>query len=271
MIQFGLHTLEENLNVGDVIQEQETSDYNYNTSDGYWVVIESNWEIKNYSREDSEEKGTQHAGISVYNGVVFSGKLNFFKIIGKESFADVALYIYRTNVDKHIADIQQIFILPYGAVEESNLSARNGSIGNKTFDYYVCNYTVEPKKFNTIIDKRHVYSDYSPKNNKCFVYPYNYLLVTNNQGSNNIYKYENFNSDKCVFENQFVITVGGSGRIVPKNYKGMDYNNDESIPLGKYPTCSWSSDAYTNWLAQNSINMQISTFLSGASIVRIFC
>lgn len=30
---------------------------------------------------------------------------------------------------------------------------------------------------------------------------------------------------------------------------------DESIPLGKYPTCSWSSDAYTNWLTQNAINI----------------
>lgn len=50
----------------------------------------------------------------------------------------------------------------------------------------------------------------------------------------------------------------------------MDYNEDESIALGKYPTCSWSSDSYTNWLAQNSLNMQISTFLSGASVVRIF-
>ena len=35
----------------------------------------------------------------------------------------------------------------------------------------------------------------------------------------------------------------------------MLYNEDEALPLGKYPTCSWSSDAFTNWLTQNSVNI----------------
>ena len=81
------------------------------------------------------------------------------------------------------------------------------------------NYDLKPKKFNTEINKVTAFSDYTPKNNKCFVYPYNYLFVSNNQGSNNIYKYEDFNTETCVFENQFSIAVGGSGRIVPKIIK----------------------------------------------------
>lgn len=35
----------------------------------------------------------------------------------------------------------------------------------------------------------------------------------------------------------------------------MERYFDESIPLAKYPTCSWTSDAYTNWLTQNGINV----------------
>ena len=45
----------------------------------------------------------------------------------------------------------------------------------------------------------------------------------------------------------------------PKNYRGIEFNEDESLPLGKYPTLSWSSDAFTNWLAQNSFNLTAGT------------
>ena len=69
---------------------------------------------------------------------------------------------------------------------------------------------MSPTKFNTTITKRHSFTNFQPKNNKCFVYPYNYLFVSNNNGSNNIYKYEDFTSEKCVFENQFSIAIGGS-------------------------------------------------------------
>ncbi len=60
----------------------------------------------------------------------------------------------------------------------------------------------------------------------------------------------------------FALSVGCSGKIVPKNYKGMVYNNDEAIAVAKYPTCAWSSDAYTNWLTQNGVNLAVNTLLS---------
>ena len=34
----------------------------------------------------------------------------------------------------------------------------------------------------------------------------------------------------------------------------------------KYPTCSWKSDSYTNWLTQNSVNIAISTVSNLSSI-----
>lgn len=50
-------------------------------------------------------------------------------------------------------------------------------------------------------------------------------------------------------------TIGGSIRLVPRGYKKVDYNIEESIPLGKYPTCEWNADAFTNWLTQNAVNV----------------
>lgn len=50
---------------------------------------------------------------------------------------------------------------------------------------------------------------------------------------------------------------GYSGKLRPKYYQGVLYNEDESIALGKYPSFSWSSDGFTNWMTQNAVNLGI--------------
>ena len=265
----GLHTIPENLDVGEVVQESITEDLAYGNDFGYWIAVASNWTIKDGS--DGTEilesnKGTQYSGITVYDNTVFGTQLFFFNITSLSSFADLVLLLLRTNVDGHIEDVQNIFILPDVAIDQSKLTQHTASVGGQNFSFYTMGYDLTPKKFNTVINKITAFSDYTPKNNKCFVYPYNYLFVSNNQGSNNIYKYEDFNTENCVFENQFSIAIGGSGRIVPKNYKGMATNDDEALALGKYPTCAWSSDAFTNWLTQNSVNMAVSLGLTAGAI-----
>lgn len=269
--RIGLHTIPENLDVGEVIQESITEDLAYGNDFGYWIAVASNWKIKDGSTgaETLEsEKGTQNAGITVYDNTVFGTQLFFFHITDLESFKDLVLLLLRTNADGHIEDVQNIFILPDVAIDLSKLIQHTAKVisDENTFSFYTMSYDMSPEKFNTEIDKITSFSDYTPKNNKCFVYPYNYLFVSNNQGSNNIYKYEDFNTKKCIFENQFSIAIGGSGRIVPKNYKGMATNDDEALALGKYPTCAWSSDAFTNWLTQNSVNMAVSLGLTAGAI-----
>lgn len=267
----GLHTIPENLDVGEVVQERITEDLAYGNDFGYWIAVASNWKIKDGSSGAElleSDKGTQYAGITVYDNTVFGTQLFFFHITALSSFADLVLLLLRTNADGHIEDVQNIFILPDVAIVQSKLQSHTAKVisDENTFSFYTMSYDMSPEKFNTEIDKITSFSDYTPKNNKCFVYPYNYLFVSNNQGSNNIYKYEDFNTEKCIFENQFSIAIGGSGRIVPKNYKGMATNDDEALALGKYPTCAWSSDAFTNWLTQNSVNMAVSLGLTAGAI-----
>lgn len=265
----GVHTIPENLDVGEVIQENITEDLAYGNEFGYWIAVASNWKIKDGSTGTEaleSDKGTQYSGITVYDNTVFGTQLFLFNITDLSSFKDLVLLLLRTNADGHIEDVQNIFILPDVAIEQSKLTQHTASVGGQNFSFYTMGYDLTPAKFNTEIDKITTFSDYTPKNNKCFVYPYNYLFVSNNQGSNNIYKYEDFNTEKCIFENQFSIAIGGSGRIVPKNYKGMATNDDEALALGKYPTCAWSSDAFTNWLTQNSVNMTVSLGLTAGAI-----
>lgn len=270
----GLHTIPENLDVGEVTQETITEDIAYGNDFGYWIAVASNWQIKDGSSGAElleSDKGTQYSGITVYDNTVFGTQLFFFHITALSSFKDLVLLLLRTNADGHIEDVQNIFILPDVAIDVNKLTQHTAKVisDENTFSFYTMSYDMSPEKFNTEIDKITSFSDYTPKNNKCFVYPYNYLFVSNNQGSNNIYKYEDFNTEKCIFENQFSIAIGGSGRIVPKNYKGMATNDDEALALGKYPTCAWSSDAFTNWLTQNSVNMAVSLGLTAGSIAGI--
>jgi hypothetical protein len=265
----GLHTIPENLDVGEVIEEQETEDETYGNEYGYYVGVLSNWEIKDGS--DGTEvlpinKGRQNAGISVYDNTVFGEKLYLFNITSLSSFTDLALFILRTNSDGHIEDVKNMFIIPNLAITQSQLVQHSATVGEQNFNWYTLNYDIIPTKFNTNINKRHNFSDFNPKNNKCFVYPYNYLFISNNNGSNNIYKYEDFTTENCVFENQFSIAIGGSGRLVPKNYKNMNTNDDEALPTGKYPTCAWSSDAFTNWLTQNGVNLVASIVLTAGGV-----
>lgn len=265
----GANTLPENLDVGDVVQEVITEDSSYGNEYGYWIAVASNWKIKDYSTGNEAldvNKGIQYAGITVYDNTVFGTQLFFFNITELSSFTDLYLFLLRTNNDKHIADVENIFIVPNIAIEQRKLTQHNASVVGQNFSFYTMSYDITPQIFNTVINKLTSFSDYTPKNNKCFVYPYNYLLVSNNQGSNNIYRYEDFNSNNCVFENQFSLSIGGSCRIVPKNYKRMATNDDEALTLGKYPTCAWSSDAFINWLTQNSVNMAVSLGLTAGSL-----
>lgn len=265
----GLHTIPENLDVGEVIEEQKTEDESYGNEFGYYVGVLSNWKIKDGSTGEeflSSGKGTQNAGITVYDNTVFGEFLFLFNITSLSSFTDLALFLLRTNSDGHIEDVNNLFILPNLAINETQLIQHTATVGEQEFNWYTLNYDMTPARFNTIINKRTSFSNFNPKNNKCFVYPYNYLFVSNNNGSNNIYKYEDFTTENCVFENQFSIAIGGSGRLVPKNYKNMSTNDDEALPTGKYPTCAWSSDAFTNWLTQNGVNLVASIALTAGGV-----
>lgn len=110
----------------------------------------------------------------------------------------------------------------------------------------------------TTITRNATLNGYTPKNNKMFCYPYNYLMVTNNNGTDSVYHYEDFiNPSSVQFKYNGVLTEGSDVKAYPLDYKkssttfsGYAYGVD----MGKTPTFSWSNDMYLNWKAQNSFN-----------------
>ena len=118
------------------------------------------------------------------------------------------------------------------------------------------------QSYTNTITKQMTLNGYTPRNNKLLCHPYNYLLVSNNQGSSEILHYEDFSTPSCNFKINMALTPGCSIRMVPLNFKGISENDDYAINMGKLPICSYNVDMYTNWLTQNSVNTPAGTITS---------
>jgi hypothetical protein len=108
---------------------------------------------------------------------------------------------------------------------------------------------------------------YTPKNNKCKTNPYNYFSITNNDGADIAFAYENFLSTPT-FKVIGSFEQGGSFMCLPTNSKKTTTANSningwtEGIPGGKFPQLSWTSDYYLNWQAQNGKYLQVTDTLN---------
>ena len=108
---------------------------------------------------------------------------------------------------------------------------------------------------------------YTPKNKKVLQYPYCFMYVTNNSGGAAVYHYEKFSTSIRTFRVQGNIAPDAVVKLVPVLYKGVDYNYDEALSMGNYPICTWNSDTYKMWLAQNQNQQNLGLAMDGLKIV----
>lgn len=109
---------------------------------------------------------------------------------------------------------------------------------------------------------------YRPYNNKLYTYPFNFLNIFTANGDSMSLRYEFFTGSG----NRYLRLIGNvlspvCVRIYPVDYK--NYSNGycgENISITGTPACSWSTDAYTSWLAQNSVPIAAQTYSTITSI-----
>ena len=124
-----------------------------------------------------------------------------------------------------------------------------------------------PVTYTTSISRVMSIDGYYPKNNKLFTFPYSYLSVTNNAGITAKFNYEDFeNPNQPGFVISGVICPGISSNLRPIRYKNVEVNDNYGITGGKFPTCAWTTDVYTNWLTKNAVNIGISAVMAGAQV-----
>lgn len=254
----GINTIPEGLETGDyIINYGEQIDPFSNST---YVCMGCSEVPTNFPTDTNNRKyGGVYSGL-IY--IVFDSAENVSKMIkayDKEakSNAIYSLFLIPTN----ISNISEWYTTSLGGETNIRFAIPTFSENAKIM--------IENKEIN-INDK---INNYIPKNNKLFCYPYNYLYITNNNGSDCIYNYEDFINNKPIFNIDGVISTGCGIKLYPLNYKKVSsdvwkrVNYNYGIVGGKYPTCSWVSDSYTNWLTENALNIGISAVGSVVNIV----
>jgi hypothetical protein len=262
----GKHTIPEGLETGEYIaQIKNNTNSDPNITNMYYlsnVVIVAGVTttgLDNYSIP-------QRAQQSQYNGV-YSG----LYYLAFKTPRDFNLYL--DEVHKNISDdnIVTLFVCPY---EMCDFVSSDWDSTTYDFEFaFVPTSTTEKNLGDIGYPKAdHLDNDYIPVNNKLLVFPYCFLNVTNNAGGVCDYHYELFNGNSCGFNLKGSLGVGCSIKMYPVDYavKGIGSNTLgnklHSIEASKLPTCTWSNDAYTNWLTSQAVNIPLNL---GSSLLNI--
>lgn len=104
------------------------------------------------------------------------------------------------------------------------------------------------------IDEHTSLNGYLPKNKKMFTYPYTFFTISTGK-NNSIFRYEFFENLKPEFEVDMPILPPVQYALRPVNYKGVPDRPlvNDTLILDEFPLCSWSTDTFKAWLAQNSV------------------
>lgn len=269
----GLHTIPEGLETGEYIVN------------------------KKYSIHPDREGGTGLGSLAVILGVARSenGELEhgyFYNGI----YSGIRYYCFSAQSDNQLSEflsrydsegvgdsIHCMFLAPKILVDNAGTITWNEPI-SESWDTKVIR--VNPtgsqrsdKTYTMQFSEDYLDNRYVPRNKKLMCYPYRYLSATNNCGATAIYRFEEFRDElagtgereRPMIEPSFVLemslTPGCSGRLYPWKYKNVQMNYDEGLTMGKYPILNWASDAFTNWMTQNSVNLGLSIVTGAGQII----
>lgn len=103
---------------------------------------------------------------------------------------------------------------------------------------------------------------YTPRNKKLLQYPFSYLGFTANNGTQKIFRYEDFQkvsgTQNARFQIISEINPNPIIHIIPYLYKGDNgYSIREEVQMSGYPNISYKTDYFNNWLAQNQTLLSI--------------
>lgn len=155
---------------------------------------------------------------------------------------------------QHPDSIQGIYMCPSVCVRGTHGGARLLS--------YTSPFSIVLSRGEVVIGN--TLDGYLPKNNKMYTYPYNFFHIDEPGGSSLDLRYEFFRTQSQGADVRYKIT-GNSAfpvelTLMPVGYKGSGSNNEyrsERLTIKGFPMCSYATDAYAAWVAQNSVPIGI--------------
>lgn len=151
---------------------------------------------------------------------------------------------------QHPDSIQGIYMCPTVCVR--------GVHGGARLPSYTSPFSITLSRGEVVIGNS--LDGYVPKNNKMYTYPYNFFHIDEPGGSSLDLRYEFFKTASQGADVRYKIT-GNSAfpvelTLIPVGYKGSGANNEyrsERLTIKGFPMCSYATDAYAAWVAQNSV------------------
>lgn len=113
----------------------------------------------------------------------------------------------------------------------------------------------------TLVSTPNNLDGYTPRNQKLRTYPYMYVGFNPPNGSEKIFRYENFANGTPQFKMLCEINQNPTICLIPQNYRGQSGDSmADMVTMQGYPTIGWITDYYNTWLAQNSeiVSLQMS-------------
>lgn len=114
---------------------------------------------------------------------------------------------------------------------------------------------------------------YTPKNKKCYTYPYSYMVITNNKGDERTLFWEQSASKTANGRQQIRIQISSAVAPIceigarPMNYMGKEVNYDEGVLLNDFPMPSWSENTFDRWWAVNKYQFMYNTVTDAITTV----
>ncbi len=210
--------------------------------------------IKNYLR------GTQR----VYGGVRSGAWIFLLEAVGAGTNTNFDNLIKWFDAENKTNAIIAMYVCPKAFAPNAVVASL--SDGSNGADIYalptsLTAYTTDSRtiSINTTLD------GYTPRNNRLFCYPFNYIKLSNHAGNDTVLRWEEFKTTNhdATFITHAIPNQGIDSRIIPKYYKYNSENihafYDYGLTGGKMPLISWQSDYYLNWQATNGVNIADNT------------
>lgn len=232
--KIGDNIVDEKLNIGEYVVDEEASDTDRLYKDMKWVLASTFKPVAGVFRAN-------------YSGGIWGGLWSGLYYNVFDTYEQMQTFIDNAGA-LTIEGIVCAFMIPSAFVTEEN----GNELEPRTSGFML------PNGFSRRGTKR-AFEGYTPVNNKLYTYPYNLLYVTNLQGEGVAFKYELFSQPSSAteygtphFATIASMTANPECTVYPQYYAGIDDNLDERLTVRGWPMLSWNSDAFKAYLAQSA-------------------
>lgn len=251
----GKNLVPENLELGDYIINNFYHK-SYSTSAKYNVIL--------YVPNTSQSNAYVHYDSATNKVVEGIATADLFKPGIRNGFGDYpcCLAIPVTNTNENVN--KAITKLLEKNAEIINIFQISGEMYNDNFLDDTITHTITFSEGRTFknFNGSDEYGLNGVKNKKLYNSPYRKLVVTNNNGQNCEYKWEQFSTrngdlSNAIFSNVNAMLPTPNALVFPRYYRGKVEDFENSVMLDDFPQLNWSEDSYTKWWAQNKANFAI--------------